>query len=66
MTDIRAARMCSRGSRDFFVRYGLDWQEFLRDGVDHELLLAIGDPMALQVVELALKRQEEAQDGRQQ
>lgn len=59
MTHVRAAKMCSRGSRDFFARYGLDWQEFLQDGVDHEVLIATGDPMALQVVELALKQEED-------
>lgn len=55
--------MCSRGARDFFARHDLDWSAFLETGVDHELLLATGDPMARQVVELVLKRAE-VNDGR--
>lgn len=64
MTDIRAARMCSRGARDFFLRHDLDWDTFLKEGVDSERLLATGDPMALQVVELAQQRTE-VQNGRE-
>lgn len=63
MSDVRAAKMCSRGARDFFARHDLDWSAFLEAGVDHELLLATGDPMARQVVELVLKRAE-VNDGR--
>lgn len=64
MSDVRAAKMCSRGARDFFARHDLDWSAFLETGVDHELLLATGDPMARQVVELVLKRAE-VNDGRE-
>lgn len=53
MEHIRLARMCSRGTRDFFKRHNLDWDEFLREGIDEEKLLATGDEMARQVVEVA-------------
>jgi len=56
MADIRAAKMCSRGARDFFRRHGLDWEAFLREGVPAEQLLATGDEMARQVVEVARGR----------
>lgn len=65
MSDVRRARMCSKGSRDFFVRHGLDWSTFLREGIDAELLLGTGDPMAQAVVQVAREREEEGH-GRKQ
>ena len=53
MRDIRAARMCSRGTRAFFARHGLDWSAFLENGIEAEKLTATGDAMALKVVEVA-------------
>lgn len=57
MEHIRRARMCSRGSRAFFERHGLDWQRFLREGIPASELLATGDAMASQVVEVARGQQ---------
>jgi hypothetical protein len=53
MADVRAANMCSGGARYFFKRNGLDWQDFLRNGIPAKTLIELGDPMALQVVEAA-------------
>lgn len=57
MADIRAARMCSSGARDFFARHGLDWPSFLKDGIPAEDLIATGDAMAAQLVEVARGRE---------
>lgn len=65
MSDIRRAHMCSKGSRDFFVRHGLDWSAFLQEGIDAEILLGTGDPMAQVVVQVAREREEE-EHGRKQ
>lgn len=51
MPDIRAVHMCSRGSRQFFERHGLDWQDFLKNGIPASKLAATGDHMALTLVE---------------
>lgn len=53
MRHIRKAKMCSRGTRVFFQRHGLDYTDFLRNGIDAEKLAATGDAMALKVVEVA-------------
>ncbi len=53
MRHIREARMCSKGARAFFDAHGLDWQEFLREGIDSDKLEATGDTMALNVVKVA-------------
>lgn len=53
MIHVREAKMCSRGARDFFAKHGLDWQEFLSEGIDSDKLEATGDAMALEVVGVA-------------
>lgn len=56
--DLRAARMCSSGARDFFKRHQLDWSAFIKEGVEEEDLLNTGDAMAKRLVEVARGRQE--------
>lgn len=58
MKHIRQCRMCSRGTRAFFARHGLDWTDFLKQGVPVEALEQTGDAMALQVVAAARADQE--------
>ena len=58
MEHVRAARMCSRGTRAFFERHGLDWAAFLREGISSEQLEATRDAMALKVVEVARGRKQ--------
>lgn len=57
MKDIRATRMCSGGTRDFFKRHGMDWSRFVKDGLPEEEFIATGDAMAMKVVETARGRQ---------
>lgn len=57
MRDIRAAKMCSRGTRDFFKKHGMDWDEFLKEGLPEEDFINTNDAMALQVVEVARGRE---------
>ena len=58
MEHVRAARMCASGARAFFTRYGLDWADFLKNGIPAERIEATGDAMGLQVVEVARGRQQ--------
>lgn len=58
MRHIRQAQMCSHGARAFFARHGLDWTEFLREGVAIELIEATGDAMALKVCEVAREQRQ--------
>jgi hypothetical protein len=50
---LKIAKMCSRGSRVFFERHGLDWSAFVRGGIDHTELEKTGDAMALRLIEVA-------------
>lgn len=56
MQDVRRAKMCSRGAREFFRRHDLDWAMFLKEGLPAEVIEATGDAMALKVVEVARGR----------
>lgn len=53
MEHVRAANLCSRGARHWFVQRGWDWNDFLKNGIDEETLTATGDPYAKRVVEAA-------------
>lgn len=41
---------CSRGMRLFAVRHNLDWEDFLLNGIDIEVIRAIDDEMARAVI----------------
>lgn len=57
MRHVRKCKMCSRGARSFFERHGLDWTEFLKQGVPVEDLEQTGDAMAIQVAAAARAEQ---------
>lgn len=44
---------CAKGIRRWFAARGLDYSDFLKNGIDEEHLLATGDPMATAVVRQA-------------
>jgi hypothetical protein len=55
--DARAAhkglktKYCNKGIRLFFKKYDLDYRDFLKNGIDADILLALNDSMADRVVE---------------
>ena len=53
MVHVREAKMCSSGAREFFKVHNLDWQEFLREGIDVNIIEGTGDAMALEVAKVA-------------
>lgn len=57
VADMRACGYCSRGSRDFAKRYGLDWGQFVASGIQSEILSALGDAMADAAVTAAKLRE---------
>lgn len=44
---------CRKGTRAFFKKYNLDYLDFLKHGIDEQILLALKDSMANRVVEFA-------------
>ena len=58
MEHIRAGGGCAWGLREFFKRYHLDLNAFIRDGyIDSEKVLKTGDALAVRIVNIA-KEQE--------
>lgn len=53
MRHLRTAKICSSGARAWWPRNGLNWQDFLANGIPGEKLLETGDPFARRVVEIA-------------
>ena len=49
----RRAGFCRSGARAWFRRHGLDWQAFVRNGIEAERLEATGDGLALALVDWA-------------
>ncbi|MEW6415790.1 MAG: hypothetical protein AB1482_11105 [Pseudomonadota bacterium] len=50
VNDVRAAKLCTQGAREWFSRHGLDWAGFLAAGLPDAAILATGDAMAERAV----------------
>jgi len=51
LVDCREVFFCSRGIRLFCAKYGIDYSDFIKNGIDADKLLSYNDSMANQVVE---------------
>lgn len=61
MEHIRASGGCAWGLREFFKRYNLDLDAFIRNGyINSETVLKTGDALAIRIVKIA----EEQKNGR--
>lgn len=56
MRDVRAAGLCCSGARNFLGQHNIDLSDFLHGRVTADRLLATGDALAAQVVEVARGR----------
>lgn len=50
---------CAGSSRDWFALHGLNWMEFIQQGMAEETLLATGDALAIALVAHAHKMESE-------
>lgn len=60
-THLDEMRYCARGARRWWARHGLDWSDFIKHGIDAEILAATGDAMALRLVQHVRERMNEQQ-----
>lgn len=58
----RALNYCNRGARKWLIARGVDWADFLANGVDADWMRATGDAMALKAAELAEAGMGQAED----
>ena len=51
---IRMAGMCLiPGAKSFAERYGLDWKDFVKNGIEVSKVIETGDELGMQVVRIA-------------
>jgi hypothetical protein len=61
MKDVIAAGHCPKGARRWFHDHRLDFNAFLKNGIDVETFLSTNDGHAQGVYEAKLKRQDDGQ-----
>ena len=55
MRHVRNAKICPPGARQFANKHNIDWQDFLMNGIDADVLLAMNDARVNHIVEVARK-----------
>lgn len=55
--DVRATKLCLRGSRVVCAAHGLSWDHFVTNGYTVSTLAACNDPLINRVIEKARKRE---------
>lgn len=53
ISHVRAAKLCTKGARNWFETYGFSWSDFLANGKAVEELEATNDPLAFRVTAIA-------------
>jgi hypothetical protein len=56
IADVRKAGYCISGARKWFADHGLDFNHFVKHGIDSEEFLSKGDAHAQRVIELKVQR----------
>lgn len=51
LKDVRRAHHCSAGARTWFKHHGLDWSDFLKNGIPASKMLETNDALAKRLVE---------------
>lgn len=58
MNDVVKAGHCASGARRWFHDHGLDFHDFMKNGIPADLFISNGDALSEQVVRHTLKRRE--------
>lgn len=59
--DMRNLQYCNRGARLFCSQHGINWELFLQQGIDSDILLAIGDDDMINRLVAEAKRRTESE-----
>lgn len=54
---VKAQGYCAKGARVFFKEYGLNWQDFLTNGIESNTLLATNNELAITLVKKVQEHQ---------
>ena len=56
MAELRELRYCASGARTWCERYGFDFRELVRDGLDADAVAATNDELGVRAAALAMQR----------
>lgn len=56
MSEIRELRYCASGAKTWCERYGFDFRELVRDGLDADAVAATGDELGVRAAALAMQK----------
>ena len=59
INDVRRAGYCPSGARRWAEMHGIDFRDFLKNGIAASRLLETGEPMAIRAVETATRQETE-------
>lgn len=60
VTDLRRAGHCAIGIRRWFEAHDFDFRDFLKNGIDEEIVRETGDGQALAALDKIARRREQA------
>lgn len=59
LADCRVSGLfCVEGGKMFFEKYGLDWSDFVRQGISSDILEPLDDAVANKIIKVARERQQ--------
>jgi len=56
-SDVMAVSFCNRGAREFCVKHGIDWGDFVRNGIEVSKVTHIDDAMLKRAITAAEARE---------
>ncbi|MVC36080.1 hypothetical protein D6V26_00295 [Vibrio cholerae] len=56
-SDLGDMGICCSGARLFLTSHGINWTQFVKEGLDCTQLIALGDPQLTEVVTLFLAKE---------
>ena len=56
LSDMRSLGYCCKGTRALAQRYGIDWDDFIKNGIPASRLLALDNHFATEAVRIAKLR----------
>lgn len=62
MNDVIKAGHCARGARRWFENHGMDFRDFLKNGIDEKQFVEQGDHLARDVVDKTKARKTDGQE----
>ncbi len=57
--DLQKNKFCFKGARKFFAKHSLDWQDFVKNGISIQKIIAVNDAMSNKIVDYVKNKKSE-------